>query len=274
MGVAGMTTTYLVGHLISRAGNPVGYQLAMGTAFVIGVISTLSFARVREPYREKAEAAVDSGFSIPALRQLREHPEFLAFCGVAAAWNLSLGIAAPFFSVYMVETLGATAGMVGALAVVTTLAALPGQRLFGVLTDRWGPRRVQLITGLAIPLVPWAWALTRSPWQPVPVNLAAGFIWAGYSLASFSLLLSLTPEDRRSRYTALYQMVVTLGLAAGSLLGGVVATHWGLIPVFIVSGFGRLVAALFFARSVHQSGLEVTRPRPFRLVRRSNSALH
>ena len=272
MGVAGMITTYLAGQLISRAGDPIGYQLAMGTAFVIGVVATLSFARISESDEAKAESAVYGGFSIPALRQLREHPEFLVFCGVAAVWNLSLGIAAPFFSVYMVETLGASASTVGALAVLATLAALPGQRLFGVLVDRWGPRRVQVITGLAIPLVPWAWALARSPWQLVPVDMFAGFLWAGFSLASFNFFLTLIPEDRRSRHSALYQIVVTLGLAAGSALGGIIATRWGLESVFVVSGFGRLVAALVFARFVHQLGHDVGRPKRHRRLRRRKVA--
>jgi MFS family permease len=242
--------------------------LAFAIAFVLGVGATLSFACVQEVGDGKTESAADAGPSAPLLRQLREHPEFLALCGVAAVWNLSLGIAAPFFGVYMVETLGASVSMVGALSVVATLAALPGQRVFGVLVDRWGSRRVQLITGLAVPFVPLAWAFTRHPWQLIPVDLAAGFIWAGYSLASFNLLLSLTPEDRRSRYTALYQIVVTLGLAGGSMLGGVLATHWGLSVVFIVSGFGRLVGAVLFAWFVHESGFVVVRPRRFRLVRR------
>jgi MFS family permease len=168
----------------------------------------------------------------------------------------------------MVENLGTSAGMVGALAAVSTLAALPGQRLFGIWTDRVGPRRVQLITGLTIPLVPWAWAMTRSPWHLIPVNLVAGFLWAGYGVASFSMLLSLAPEDQRSRDTALYQILVTLGLAAGSAIGGFVATRWGLVSVFVLSGFGRLLGALIFGRLVKDAGANISKPRSRRRVRR------
>jgi MFS family permease len=268
MGIAAMITTYLVGQLISRAGSPIGYQLALGTAFVIGAVSTFSFARVREPAVTAIRSVVGAGTSVSVLRQLRDHPDFLALCGVAAVFNLSLGIAAPFFSVYLVETLGASASMVGTLAVVSTLAALPGQRLFGVLVDRWGPRRVLLTTGLVVPLMPWAWALASSPLHLVPVDAIAGFVWAGYNLANFNLLLSLTPEDHRSRATALYSMIVTLSLAAGAMIGGVMATHWGLIAVFVLSGLGRLVAALFFARFVRQPGPAVKRPRYWQIRRR------
>jgi MFS family permease len=268
MGVAGMTVTYLVGQLITHAGAPVGYQLAMAIAFVIGAASTVSFARIREPAAAPAPPAAADSPTPSLLRHLRAHPDFLAFCGVAAVWNISLGIAAPFFSVYMVENLGASASMVGALTVAASLAALPGQRLFGVLADRWGARRLQLVTGLIVPVVPLAWALTRSPWHLIPVEMAAGFIWAGYNLASFSFLLTVTPEDLRSRYTALYQIVVTLGLAFGAALGGIVATEWGLTVIFVVSGLGRLAGAVVFALFVHGPGASVATPRTKRLVAR------
>jgi len=101
-------------------------------------------------------------------------------------------------------------------------------------------------------LMPWAWALIRSPWHVVPINLVAGFLWAGYELANFNFLLILTPEDRRPRYSAVYQIVVTVALAGGAALGGIVAQRWGYTPVFVLSGIGRLCAALLFARFVRQ----------------------
>jgi predicted MFS family arabinose efflux permease len=252
MGVANMLTTFLVGQLITLVGGTNGYQLAMGLAFAVGIASTYSFARLEEPLSSAPPEAKDSGLQLPLRQHLRAHPDFLFFCATAAIWNFSINIAGPFFNPYLVESLQASAGVVGALSVVSTLAALPGQRLFGSLVDRWGTRRVQLITGLLIPLLPWAWALTRSPWHVVPVNLAGGFLWAGYELANFNFLLILTPEDRRPRYSAVYQIVVMVALAGGAALGGIIAQRWGYTPVFVLSGIGRLCAALLFARFVHQ----------------------
>jgi MFS family permease len=251
MGIAGMALTYLAGQLITSAGAPAGYQLAMGLAFAIGLISTFCFAQIQEP-TVSIKPRVGSSPQLPLLQNLRRRPEFLAFCAVAALWNLSLNTAGPFFSVHFVRGLKGTASFWGIISVVHGLAALPGQRLFGVLSDRWGPRRVQLITGLLIPLVPWLWGFSRSPWQLLPIEMLSGFLWAGYGLSSFNSLLMLTPQDRRARYAALYQIVVTVTLAAGAALGGLAATWWGYRTTFLLSGLGRLGAALLFARFVRQ----------------------
>ncbi len=252
MSVAGMAMTYLVGLLITRVGGLAGYQMALGLAFAIGVISTYSFARIHEPpLTTPPKTGHNARGSL--FRHLRAYPGFVAFCGTATLWNFSLNIAGPFFTVYLVEGLGAAASMVGLLSVVSGLAALPGQRLFGILADRWGPRRVQLLAGLLIPILPLCWLLVRSPWHVVPIDMAGGFLWAGYNLAAFNFLLTLMPEERRARFSALHQVLVTVAQAGGAALGGVVAETWGYKTIFVISGIGRLLAALLFARFVHPS---------------------
>jgi MFS family permease len=254
MGVANILVTYLVGQLITGVGGPAGYQFAMGLAATVGLAATFSFARIDEPLASMSLQGNDQSPRAPSLsgllQDLRRCPEFLALCAAAALWNFSLAIAGPFFSIYLVESLQASASVVGTLSVVSSLAALPGQRLFGPLVDRWGPRRIQLISGFLIPLVPWAWLLVRSPWHVVPINLVSGFVWAGYGLASFSFLLTLIPERRRPRYSALYQVVVLAALAGGAIFGGIIAERWGYKAIFVLSGLGRLSAALLFARFV------------------------
>jgi len=250
IGLVQIPLIYLVGLLIARAsspGNPTGYQLALGLSFIIGLAATISYASIREPAAPASAQAKGRISWSSFLRHLHAHPEFLAFCATAALWNFSVNVAGPFFSPYLVEGLKATPDVVGTLSIISPLTALPGQRIFGVLTDRWGARRVQLIIGLVIPLLPWGWTLTRSPWHAVPIHMVGGFAWAGYNLANFNLLLTLTPEDFRPRYTALYQVVVTVALAIGAALGGIIIDHWGYHAAFSLSGIGRLAAALLFA---------------------------
>jgi MFS family permease len=247
MGVVGITTTLLVGRAIVSIGGESGYQWALIFAFITGLAATFSFAQIKPPV-VAAEAEAAPGGGAPLLQRLRANPQFIAFCGAAAVWNFSLYVAGPFFNVYVVERLGGDALSVGWLSVVSSIAALPGQRIFGALTDRWGPRRVQLATTALIPILPIAWLFVREPWHVVPINLLAGFLWAGYLIASLNYLLILAPQDERARFSAVHQMVVMGSLAAGAAVGGWVVTEWGYLIVFMLSGIGRWLAALVLWR--------------------------
>jgi predicted MFS family arabinose efflux permease len=111
--------------------------------------------------------------------------------------------------------------------------------------------------------------LASKTWHLIPIDLFGGFLWSGYSLASFNLLLSLTPEDRRSRYTAVYQIAVMLALAGGSALGGIIAVKWGFVSLFVLAGTVRFGAALLFARYVRQTNDETETSRSYlRTLRR------
>jgi len=250
MGIAGMAMILLVGEWITRTEKPFGYQIAIGLAFLIGLASTYSFSRLKDPADSQVLAKPPS-LNLPGVfRDVRAHPVFLALCATAFLWNFSINVAGPFFSVYMVQNLKATATMVGIASIISNLCRLIVQRKVGELTDRWGPRRLQLISMLLIPIVPALWALSTAMWQIYIFEILSGIVWGAYNLASFNFLLSLIPEEQRARYSAIFQLTVTLALAGGAGLGSWVITQWGYQGVFLFSAIGRFIAALFFARYV------------------------
>jgi len=252
MGIAGMITVLMVGALITRIRQPEGYQLGMALAFVLGTASTFSFSRLHDPTGQ-IPPPTQRPLQLPVLlRDLRKLPALTALIATAVVWNFFLNVPGPFFNVYMVENLKASATMVGIAAITTTVSSLLVQRRLGKLADRWGAHRLQLISGLLIPILPFAWVFTRSPWHVIPINILSGVLWGAYGLGSFNLLLELTPQEGRARYSAAYQFFVTLALAAGALVGGWMVTQWGYTTIFVTSAIGRLLAALLFARFVHR----------------------
>jgi predicted MFS family arabinose efflux permease len=84
-------------------------------------------------------------------------------------------------------------------------------------------------------------------------------LWSGFSMCILNLLLQITPEAERARFTAVHQIVVAISLAIGSAVGGWVVTAFSYKAVFALSGVGRLIAALIFARFVMDTRL---RPAP------------
>ncbi len=160
---------------------------------------------------------------------------------------MSVQIAAPYFNVYMVTYLGGTTASVGVVTALSALAGLFGQIFFGRLTERRGSVWVFLATGFSIVFLPMAWTFYSAPWQVGINNLFGGFLWAGFSLANFNLLLLLTPDEQRARASALYMTAVFTSAIFGPLIGGYLADNVSFPLIFLVSGIGRLLAMTIFA---------------------------
>jgi len=254
MGIATMVTTYLVGMMITGIGSPQGYQWAMGISFIIGAMSTFFFSRIHESESTETQAALEtkSSYSLKALLStLRSDRNFMIFCGFAAFWTFSINIAAPFFSVYLVQDLKATASMVGLTTIASQLAGIPAQKFFGGLADKVGAHKLMMVTAIIIPVLPILWFFSSEFWHIFPINILGGTLWAGYNIASFNFLLIISPVEQRARYTAMYQIAVSSAVALGAAVGGIIVNYWALPVVFVLSGIGRIISAGIFAKFVH-----------------------
>lgn len=245
MGGGGFLALLAVGQLIDRVAGIGGYQLALGLALLAGLGSVYAFSRIEAPPRP--DAVNSEAATLPLRQLLKGQGRFVAYCAVAAVWNLTVQISGPFFNVFLAEEIHASASVIALATAASMLASLPGQRVFGLLSDRKGSAWVQRLTGFWIPVVPALWGFIGQPWQAFPLQLFSGFMWAGYNLAAFNLLLELTPDALRPRLVAVYQALVGIGMAVGAALGGWIAQDFGYRPVFWVSGIGRLLAAAVFS---------------------------
>lgn len=250
IGIVTFVVGLALGWVIDFFGRPQGYQIAFGLAIVTGFISIYAFSHVIEPpLKRSAKVAVQGTF----WSNLKGKNVFLGVCVTAALWNFGVQVSSPFFFVYLVDETQATATVIGLLTAVSSLAALPGQRIFGIWNDHKGSRWVQRLTGLLIPLVPLLWGFITQSWQAFPLNLLSNFVWAGYHLASFNLLLETTPQENRPAFVAFYQTFVGLGMVGGAALGALVAQRQGYRAVFMLSAALRFLSALAFALVVARS---------------------
>lgn len=250
MGLAALLVAPLAGRIIFwgnswAASELLGYQAIFFLAFLFGTVSTVFFQKIEEP---AIKAELKTEHHRGDLRQaIRQTPGYLGLVLSAFVWNLALQAAAPFFNVYLVTVFKSTATTIGLLASVSSLTALLGQRVFGRLLDIRGAIWVQLVTGFLIPGLPLAWMFITADWQVGIINTFGGFLWAGYNLASFSLLLTLTPEKQRPRAVALYQTAVFSSAVIGPLLGGYLADSVSYQLIFGLSAAGRIVGMAIFA---------------------------
>jgi predicted MFS family arabinose efflux permease len=138
------------------------------------------------------------------------------------------------------------------LAAVRSLTAMPGQALFGRWLDRHGIKWTFRLSGLLIPFLAWGWLLVGAPWGALPIQAGAGFLYSGYNLSRFNMTLVTTPKGRRTHQIAVYKTVVQVANALAPLLGGLAVGWIGFLPVFALSGAGRMISTLLLLAFVRE----------------------
>jgi MFS family permease len=174
---------------------------------------------------------------------------FVVFCALI---NFTTTLAGPFFSPYMLLDLHFSYINYTVVNSVAGLATVGFMTWWGKRIDRAGSIRVLKITSLLVPFVPLGWVLSHSLWWLTVIQIFSGFAWAGFQLSSGVFIFDAAPPQNRTRYIALYNSLIFLGVSLGSLTGGIVAP---LLPpfmgsyflsIFIVSGVARLTVSLLF----------------------------
>jgi MFS family permease len=244
MALASLIFVPLAGQFIGLWREPVGYQVAFGIAVVLGLFSLALFARI--PERRHGAREVEHRFNLAFWRVLKQNPVFWRFTLIAMVFHFAWHMSTPYFGVYQVEVLGATAGIIGWLSMASSFMRMVGQQVWGRATDRRGSQWAFMVCLLFIPFLPFIWLPLTSAWQLIFVVVPSGFLWAGYEIANFNLLLELTDKEQPTEAIAGYHTLLAMANIVGPLVGGQLVQTMGYRWTFALSGGGRLVAAILF----------------------------
>ncbi len=102
------------------------------------------------------------------------------------------------------------------------------------------------LLGGALPLPPQA--MVANAWQLLALRFAMGVALAGLSPAITSMIRHSVPAVVAGRILSLNTSAQYVGFVAGPLLGGVVAAHLGMRPVFCITSLLMLAGAALAAR--------------------------
>jgi MFS family permease len=247
MTVAAVLALPIAGLIIRTGEYNVGYPAGLLLAFALGLAGLVVFMQIPHIPETGPIPSVHNG-----LRGGWRSRSFLTFCGVSFLWNASLQLASPFLNVYLIAELRTTALGVGLLAAIGLFFGFAASHLVADVVRYRGALWTIRFTGLLIPFLPWAWMFVSAAWQVALLNMLSGILWAAYNLAAFRLLIALTPETARSQAIRWYQIIVFVGACVGPPIGGFLADRMGFRPVFLLSGAGRLLAALLLWMLVHE----------------------
>jgi MFS family permease len=147
-----------------------------------------------------------------------------------SSWNFAANLAAPFFTVYMLKSLGYSMTTVLAFTIASQLSNLAALGLWGTLIDRFSNKAVLEIAAPLFLACTFTWSLTGLPWvQPfmlyilVLIHILMGIATAGVGLASGNIAMKLSPAGQATAYLAANSVISASFAAAAPILGGLFA---------------------------------------------------
>ena len=246
MAAASLIFVPLAGQLIQWGGTPAGYQWSFGVSACFGFLALHFYHQIPEPAPKATPSTQGRGNWLAMGKALITSRTFLFFVLIEMIWNLGVQVGGPYFTVYQVKKLNTTPAMIGLIETAGAVMAVIGQWFWGRVIDRRGARWVLTVCALTIPVLPFIWFVMRQAWHALFMRVPSGFLWAGFELADFNLLLELPGQEKRTQATAFYTTLVGIASIVGPLAGSVIVDRLGYFWDFGVSGVMRLVAAILF----------------------------
>ncbi|MGM0415163.1 MAG: MFS transporter, partial [Bacillota bacterium] len=141
------------------------------------------------------------------------------------AWAFAVGLASPFFSVYMINTLELPFTLISLFGLAAAATNIIGMKYWGQFVDRIGSKSLLYFSSMGAGLLPIIWIFTSADSYNLlwVINLLTGVFWSGIGLATSLLLMQLARERYRIAYYGLFAAGTGLAAAIAPIIGGVIA---------------------------------------------------
>ncbi|MCK8519022.1 MFS transporter [Methanoculleus sp. 7T] len=201
-----------------------GYSILFLLGLLAGLFGITLLARTPEP---RMAAADEENGLFAAIAKPFQDINFKNLIVFLGSWNFAVNLAAPFFTVYMLQRLGLDISVVVALGILSQIMNIVFYRSWGRVSDRFSNKSVLAVSGPLFMLAIFAWMFVTLPdvyilTYPllILIHILMGISLAGVSLASGNISLKLAPQGQATSYLAAstFTNSVTAGIAP--ILGG------------------------------------------------------
>ena len=178
------------------------------------------------------------------IERLRTNEKLLVLCGSTFLVMAGQGVVSPVVPLFAKE-FGVSTSMVGLTLTVFALARLILNVPAGMIADRFG-RRVLLVGGPIVTSVGMLGSgFANDIWTLLAWRFVAGAGSALYMSGALVYLIDIAKPEELSRFVATNQWALSLGVALGPGLGGLIGDRYGLAAPFHVVGVLAIVAAIY-----------------------------
>ena len=204
--------------------------------FVIGALLLIAFLAALLYVTENFTPSEKAAPKFRDIRRMMPHPEVtVAMFATTFMLQLALMSIQPILTVYIAEMSNNTdylaflSGMVFAASGLSSVIAAP--RL-GALADRIGPPKVMVVALLAAGLLFIPQALVRNAWELMALRFLLGIATASLLPSINSMIRQITPDELTGQIYGYNQSAQFIGSFGGAVMGGQIASMFGLKYVF------------------------------------------
>ncbi|HXT49392.1 MAG TPA: MFS transporter [Thermoanaerobaculia bacterium] len=176
---------------------------------------------------------------------------FLAFI---AAFQLF-----PTIPFHLIE-LGVSRARAGTFLTVYTWASAISAPFMGAIADRFGRRRMLLLSAIAFSLFSVLYGLVTQPALLLAVACLHGFFWSGMLSATGALITDVIPPARRTEGIGYYGISATASVAVAPAIGLAVYRHGWLALMIELAALALLLAVM--ALFVRETGARAREAAP------------
>ena len=234
-----------------------GFSTIFWISIALGFFAMFFFRYMTEPPFKK-KYSYSQEFSLRGLFSgIRENKSFATFTAFMTFVNFSVDFAGPFIVVYMLKDLQISYALYATALSIGMITKIFFYRYWGKITDRFGAKKVLILTAIMISFVPFGYMLAFDIYTIILVKIWNGFSWSGFNQVVFNSVLGLTPSEKRPEYIGKYNFISGMGTIFGAFIGGIFAESlkntslfWlqGLQIIFLISFILRLCSLAFLAK--------------------------
>ena len=270
-GVLTMIAGALILDEIKRLGSGVdilGFTLiGFGALFVLSGVSRIwSWKMLKKMYEPRIKIRKKDKFSLRSLLKHCKETPFGRFSLFAGMFTFAYGVAAPYWTVYMLRDLNMSYLWFMAITVSAVIFQLVFLPLLGKFSDRFGNVKLMKTCSMVAAMMPFIWissvfidsSLMAKVYLLTVPSIIGGFGWAGYNLALNNYVYDAI-SSRKIGFGLSYMNLLTgiggfLGAGIGVILAWTNVSLLGspMLFIFLISGILRLSVAVYASKFLHE----------------------
>jgi MFS family permease len=233
--------------------------LGFGVIFTLAIIFRfLSWSLLAVQYEPRLVVRKKDNLSFWQFIKKAPYNPFGRFTIFRGFFSVAIGIATPFWAVYMIRDLGFSYVWFMAITVSVILFELMFLPIMGKFSDKFGNSQLIKICCWVSVVLPLLWLvspliendLTLKLYLLIVPSFVGGFAWSGYNLATSNYVYDAVGSHKRSFGVSYVNILVDGGIFVGAIIGSIIVSLDlngvnPLLLIFFISAVLRLIVAFF-----------------------------